>query len=77
MRLYLTVILFLIFLAIAFVFGSQNDQMVTLNYLIARIDMSVATAVSLFTVLGFILGVLFCLLWKLINAVKPNKAAKA
>ena len=77
MRLYLTVILFLVFLAIAFVFGSQNDQMVTLNYLIARIDLSVATAVSLFTVLGFILGLLFCLLWKLFNAVKPNKSSKA
>ena len=77
MRLYLTVILFLVFLAIAFVFGSQNDQMVTLNYLIARIDLSVATAVSLFTVLGFILGLLFCLLWKLFSAVKPSKSSKA
>lgn len=74
MRLYLTVILFLIFLAIAFVFGSQNDQMVTLNYLIAKIDLSMATAVSLFTVLGFILGLLFCLLWKLFSVVKPKKS---
>jgi len=77
LRLYLTVILFLIFLAIAFVFGSQNDQMVTLNYLIARIDLSVATAVSLFTVLGFALGILFCLLWKLLNVVKPKNTSKA
>jgi len=64
-------------LAIAFVFGSQNDQMVTLNYLIARIDLSVATAVSLFTVLGFALGILFCLLWKLLNVVKPKNTSKA
>ena len=77
MRLYITVILFLILLAIAFIFGSQNDQMVTLNYLIARIDLSVATAVSLFTVLGFILGLLFCLLWKLFSAVKPSTSSKA
>jgi len=77
LRLYLTVILFLIFLAIAFGFGSQNDQMVTLNYLIARIDLSVATAVSLFTVLGFALGILFCLLWKLLNVVKPKNTSKA
>lgn len=76
MRLYLTVILFLIFLAIAFVFGSQNDQMLTLNYLIARIDISVAATVSLFTFIGFILGLLFCLLWKLINVVTPKKSSK-
>lgn len=76
MRLYLTLILFLVFLAIAFVFGSQNDQMLTLNYLVARIDMSVATAVSLFTLVGFILGILFCLLWKFINVVTPKKTSK-
>ena len=76
MRLYLTVILFLIFLAIAFVFGSQNDQTFTLNYLIARIDISVAAAVSLFTIVGFILGLLFCFLWKLINVVSPKKSKK-
>lgn len=76
MRLYLTVILFLIFLAIAFVFGSQNDQMLTLNYLIARVDISVAATVSLFTIIGFILGLLFCLLWKLINVVSPRKSSK-
>lgn len=76
MRLYLTVILFLIFLAIAFVFGSQNDQILTLNYLIARVDISVAATVSLFTIIGFILGLLFCLLWKLINVVSPRKSSK-
>jgi putative membrane protein len=76
-RLYLTVILFLVFLAIAFVFGTQNEQIVSLNYLIAKIDLSMASAVSLFTLLGFILGLLFCLLWKLMNAVKPNKSSKA
>jgi putative membrane protein len=75
-RLYLTVILFLIFLAIAFVFGSQNDQTFTLNYFIARIDISVAAAVSLFTIVGFILGLLFCFLWKLINVVSPKKSKK-
>lgn len=76
MRLYLTVILLLIFLAIAFVFGSQNDQILTLNYLVARIDLSVAAVVSLFTFIGFVLGLLFCLLWKLINVVTPNKTSK-
>lgn len=73
MRLYITVILFLILLAVAFIFGSQNDQMLTLNYLIAKTNISVATAVGLFTAIGFVLGLLFVLFWKLLSMVKPNK----
>jgi putative membrane protein len=73
MRLYITVILFLILLAIAFIFGSQNDQMLTLNYLIAKTNISVATAVGLFTSIGFLLGLLFVLFWKLFSMIKPSK----
>jgi len=61
-----------IILLVAFIFGSQNDQVITLNYLIAKTQMSVATAVSLFTVLGIMLGLLFSLLWKLARAMKPK-----
>ncbi|ASP49296.1 lipopolysaccharide assembly protein LapA domain-containing protein [Cognaticolwellia beringensis] len=77
MRLYITVILFLILLAIAFIFGSQNDQMLSLNYLIAKTNISVATAVGLFTAIGFVLGLLFVLFWKLVSMVKPNKKDQA
>jgi putative membrane protein len=73
MRLYITVILFLILLAIAFVFGSQNDQVLTLNYLIAKTNLSVAAAVSLFTSIGFVLGLLFALFWKLLGIIKTSK----
>ncbi|MFT6919041.1 MAG: putative membrane protein [Cognaticolwellia sp.] len=73
MRLYITVILFLILLAIAFVFGSQNDQILTLNYLIAKTNLSVAAAVSLFTSIGFVLGLLFAFFWKLLSMVKASK----
>ena len=73
MRLYITVILFLIFLAIAFIFGSQNDQMLTLNYLIAKTQMPVAAAVSLFTAIGFVLGLLFALFWKFFGMLKKSK----
>lgn len=72
MRVYITAITLFILLAIAFVFGSQNEQTITLNYLIARADLSVAAAVSLFTTLGFILGLLFSLLWKFIRVIKPK-----
>tara|TARA_R110000744_G_scaffold207849_1_gene326543 strand:+ start:17 stop:268 length:252 start_codon:yes stop_codon:yes gene_type:complete len=77
MRLYITVILFLILLAIAFIFGSQNDQMLSLNYLIAKTNISVATAVGLFTAIGFVLGLLFVLFWKLVSMVKPSKKDQA
>jgi putative membrane protein len=73
MRLYITVILFLALLAIAFVFGSQNDQVLTLNYLIAKTNLSVAAAVSLFTSIGFVLGLLFALFWKLFGMIKTTK----
>ncbi len=69
-RIYITIILMLLLLMVAFIFGSQNDQMITLNYLIARTELSVAAAVSLFTVIGFILGLLFAVLWKLVKVLK-------
>lgn len=80
MRLYITIIFFVFFLVIAFVFGSQNEQLLSLNYLIARTEISVAAAVSLFTAIGFILGLLFSLLWRLTRVVrrrKKNSAQKA
>lgn len=56
MKLYLSVLLLFIFLAIAFVFGTQNEQTIELNYIIARSNISVAMAVSIFTLIGFIIG---------------------
>jgi len=72
LRVIITAITFFILLAIAFIFGSQNEQTITLNYLIARAELPVATAVSLFTILGFILGLLFSLLWKFVRMIKPK-----
>jgi putative membrane protein len=69
-RLYLTLFLIFCLLVVAFIFGSQNEQLLTLNYLIARTQMTVAAAVSLFTGLGFILGLLVTLLWRLIRKGK-------
>ena len=46
-------------LVIAFIFGSQNNQVITLNYMIARTGLSVAAAVSLFTIIGFFLALFF------------------
>ncbi len=73
LRFYITLILVIILVAIAFVFGSQNHQTVTLNYLIARSEMSVADAVSIFTSLGFIIGVLVTMLWSFFRRLKTKK----
>jgi len=69
-RVYLTLFIIFILLAIAFVFGSQNSQLITLNYLIARTEMTVAAAVSIFTGIGFVLGLLVTLCWRLIRRSK-------
>lgn len=74
MRIYFTFILVLILLAIAFVFGSQNEQMITLSYLVAKVELSIAAAVSLFTAIGFVIGLLVTLLWRLIRKGKKSRA---
>jgi putative membrane protein len=69
-RVYITLFFILVLLAVAFVFGSQNNQFITLNYLIARTEITVAAAVSIFTGLGFLLGILVTLFWLLIRRSK-------
>ena len=71
-KFYFTLILLLFLLMVAFIFGSQNDQMITLNYLIAQSNISVAMAVSLFTTLGFLLGVLAMLMWRFTRVIKKK-----
>jgi putative membrane protein len=65
----------------AFVFGSQNEQIISLNYIVARIDLSVAAAVSIFTSIGFIIGVLSTVLWRIVNkskkAFRQNKSTES
>lgn len=74
MRIYFTIFLALILLSIAFVFGSQNEQIISLNYLVAKVELSIAAAVSLFTIIGFILGLLTTLLWRMIRKSKKALA---
>ncbi|KGJ87658.1 protein of unknown function DUF1049 [Colwellia psychrerythraea] len=74
MRLYITLFFILVLLAIAFIFGSQNDQLLILNYLIARTEMTVAAAMSLFTGLGFLLGLLVTILWRIVRKSKKALA---
>ncbi len=70
MRIYFTFLL--VFLVIAFIFGSQNEEIISLNYLIAKVELSIAMVASLFTAVGFILGLFSTLLWRMIR--KDKKA---
>jgi putative membrane protein len=74
MRLYITLFFIIVLLTIAFIFGSQNDQLLTLNYLVARTEMTVAAVMSLFTGIGFVLGLLVTILWRLIRKGKKALA---
>jgi len=69
-RIYFTFLL--VFLVIAFIFGSQNEEIISLNYLIAKVELSIAMVASLFTAVGFILGLFSTLLWRMIR--KDKKA---
>ncbi len=57
-------------------FGSQNDQLITINYIIAKTDMPVAMAVSIFTAIGFFLGLFTVLLLKLVKPFARKKASE-
>ena len=81
MRLYITLFFILVLLALAFIFGSQTHQLLTLNYLIARTELTVAASVSLFTGLGFLLGLLVTIAWRIVRkskkALAKNKSQEA
>jgi len=77
LKFYLTLFLVIVLLVIAFIFGSQNNQVLTLNYIIARAEITVAEAVSIFTMIGFFLGLLTALLWKLVRKISPSSQDKA
>lgn len=72
MRVFITVLFLIVLLTVAFIFGSQNNQLIELNYLIAKTELSVAAAVSLFTAIGFILGLLTAILFKIVRSLKPK-----
>ncbi|WDE09624.1 DUF1049 domain-containing protein [Thalassomonas haliotis] len=75
MRIVLLSFFILILFAIAFIFATVNNQVVDLNYLIAVAKPTVAQMVSLFTGIGFFLGLLTALLWKFVSALGGKKSS--
>ncbi len=57
---------------VAFIFGSQNNQEITINYMIAKTNITVAEAVTIFTLIGISIGLMLALLWKFTRAIKSK-----
>ena len=72
MRFYLTLLLMLVLFLIAFVFGSQNNELITLNYMIAKTELTIAQAVTLFTTIGIGIGVALSMLWSVSRRIKQR-----
>ena len=75
MRVYITLFFILFLLFIAFIFGSQNEQTFTLNYLIAKTELTVASAVSIFTGIGILIGLLLSLLGRFLKLFKKKNVS--
>lgn len=76
MKLFFTLTLLFVLLAIAFIFGSQNEQIIELNYLVAKTEITVAAAVSIFTLLGTFIGVLFSVSFSIHRKLKRKQKLK-
>ncbi|TKB45910.1 DUF1049 domain-containing protein [Thalassotalea mangrovi] len=69
-KLFISIVFLFILLAVAFVFGSQNEQLIELNYIIAKSEISVSQAVSLFTFIGFLIGFVISTLFSMARRLK-------
>lgn len=54
----LFIIVVLVLLALAFAIGSQNDALISVNYLIARAEVRVSTLIAVTLSVGVVIGVL-------------------
>ena len=62
----------LLVLFIAIVIGSQNSQLITVNYLIAKAEIRVSTFMVINLAIGLLLGLLI-MLFKFLSARMHNK----
>lgn len=54
----LTILVILVLLTFAFVIGTQNDALISVNYLIAQAEIRISTLIAISLTLGVIVGVL-------------------
>ena len=67
-----SIILIAIFLLISTILGAKNSSIISFDYLVANIELSIATLLSIFFGIGFILGLLFALIY-LIKYLKVKR----
>jgi putative membrane protein len=58
----IVVVVIIMLLMISIVIGSQNTQMITVNYLVAKAELKVSTFMVITMALGFLIGFLMMLL---------------
>ncbi len=61
MRGILSVLVIVVLLALAFAIGSQNEAVVSVNYLIAQADTRISTLIAIALSVGVLIGVLVML----------------
>ncbi|WP_127959303.1 LapA family protein [Serratia microhaemolytica] len=76
MRYLLLFLLVLMIFVIAITLGSNNDQVVTFNYLIAQGDYRVSTLLAILFGCGFVLGWLICGLFYLRTRIALGRAKR-
>lgn len=54
----LTILVILVLLTFAFVIGTQNDALISVNYLIAQAEIRISTLIAISLTLGVIVGLL-------------------
>ncbi|AWK42185.1 DUF1049 domain-containing protein [Photorhabdus laumondii subsp. laumondii] len=60
MKYFLILLLILVIFVISMTLGSNNDQVVTFNYLIAKGNYSISTLLAVLFASGFVLGWVIC-----------------
>lgn len=64
MKLFITVVIFIIILLIAGLLGARNEQMVVFDYLLADLEIRLSLLLALFFATGLLLSALvFILVW--------------
>ena len=56
-----SLLLVIVLLALAFAIGSQNEAVITVNYLIAQADIRLSTLIAIAVSIGIIVGLLIML----------------
>lgn len=59
MKRFLTLIIAVLLFAIAIILGLKNQQLITVNYLVAENDIRLATLLAIIFLVGFIVAMLF------------------